>query len=429
MASANPPPRPEARKGKKWEFNTPPGWVVPPAGWEPGPGWRPEESWPEAPAGWQFWKSERDPDQPRRVSTLLKATGTGITLVATVAAAYFGYAALHNDKFSTADWVQRANAECDQQVGSLNQSLFNGLAPQTTGQNGSVGGQSAQVTKVNALLGATNSMSKVVGGLTAIRTPTDGGATQVQAVLTSGAGVVTNLQKLSAAFENFADNMPGTTVSGDLAQEAAAISAFGPSMVSWEKAIGALKLKQCPFYTDHPATPVLPVPSAAPSVQPVASPSPEPDLSPNTGPSPATALNTGEEQLVSSLNPNVLINCTGRPDLETGAVVAAVNCHTVTPGPAKLPLVVRFSSLSSGLSWFEANAAGAVDHDDCPAGQKLGTWSHANIVAGPLGCLFTGGYLRVVWVIDSALIGVIADGSSGSTVYTWWTNSAYLASG
>jgi hypothetical protein len=50
-------------------------------------------------------------------------------------------------------------------------------------------------------------------------------------------------------------------------------------------------------------------------------------------------------------------------------------------------------------------------------------------VAGPLGCLFTGGYLRVVWVIDSALIGVIADGSSGSTVYTWWTNSAYLASG
>ncbi len=38
-----------------WTFNPPPGWPVPPAGWQPPPGWQPDPGWPAAPAGWTFW--------------------------------------------------------------------------------------------------------------------------------------------------------------------------------------------------------------------------------------------------------------------------------------------------------------------------------------------------------------------------------------
>jgi hypothetical protein len=34
----------------------------------------------------------------------------------------------------------------------------------------------------------------------------------------------------------------------------------------------------------------------------------------------------------------------------------------------------------------------------------------------------------MVWVIDGALIGVIADGTDGPTMYAWWENSAYIVS-
>jgi len=39
-----------------WVFNPPPGWPVPPTGWQPSSGWQPDPSWPAAPAGWEFWK-------------------------------------------------------------------------------------------------------------------------------------------------------------------------------------------------------------------------------------------------------------------------------------------------------------------------------------------------------------------------------------
>ena len=36
-------------------FNSPPGWPMPPQGWEPPPGWAPDPSWPLAPPEWVFW--------------------------------------------------------------------------------------------------------------------------------------------------------------------------------------------------------------------------------------------------------------------------------------------------------------------------------------------------------------------------------------
>jgi HNH endonuclease len=39
----------------RWQFNPPPNWPQPPAGWSLAPGWQPDPSWPPAPSGWQLW--------------------------------------------------------------------------------------------------------------------------------------------------------------------------------------------------------------------------------------------------------------------------------------------------------------------------------------------------------------------------------------
>jgi hypothetical protein len=38
-----------------YEFNAPPGWLVPGGDWVPPDGWIPDSSWPAAPEGWTFW--------------------------------------------------------------------------------------------------------------------------------------------------------------------------------------------------------------------------------------------------------------------------------------------------------------------------------------------------------------------------------------
>ena len=52
---AEPAYKPVTPSVHQWQFNAPPGWPVPPAGWSSEPGWRPDPSWPPAPSGWQFW--------------------------------------------------------------------------------------------------------------------------------------------------------------------------------------------------------------------------------------------------------------------------------------------------------------------------------------------------------------------------------------
>jgi hypothetical protein len=34
----------------------------------------------------------------------------------------------------------------------------------------------------------------------------------------------------------------------------------------------------------------------------------------------------------------------------------------------------------------------------------------------------------MVWAADTSLIGVVADGTNGATMYSWWTNWAYVLS-
>lgn len=38
-----------------WSFNAPPGWPIPPGGWQLVPGWQPDPSWPAVPDNWTWW--------------------------------------------------------------------------------------------------------------------------------------------------------------------------------------------------------------------------------------------------------------------------------------------------------------------------------------------------------------------------------------
>ena len=45
------------------EFNPPPGWPKPPAGWNPPKGWTPDPNWPAPPVGWELWVSRNEAPQ------------------------------------------------------------------------------------------------------------------------------------------------------------------------------------------------------------------------------------------------------------------------------------------------------------------------------------------------------------------------------
>jgi hypothetical protein len=45
------------------EFNPPPGWPKPPAGWNPPKGWTPDPNWPTPPVGWELWVSRHEAPQ------------------------------------------------------------------------------------------------------------------------------------------------------------------------------------------------------------------------------------------------------------------------------------------------------------------------------------------------------------------------------
>ncbi len=58
------------------QFNAPPGWPTPPAGWMPMPGWQPDRTWPPAPPGWAFnVKPYEPPPRSRSRLALLAARG------------------------------------------------------------------------------------------------------------------------------------------------------------------------------------------------------------------------------------------------------------------------------------------------------------------------------------------------------------------
>lgn len=152
-------------------------------------------------------------------------------------------------------------------------------------------------------------------------------------------------------------------------------------------------------------------------------PSASPSPSPSPSPSSTTSLSAAEEQLVNMLNSSVLDNCTSRPEGEGGDVLAAVNCSAVRSGPTLRPLAETLTA-GSAETWFQNVTSSFTSNDNCPGGEYVGTWQSGSTVEGQLGCgLQSNGLYRIVWIVDGD-IGLIADGSNGQSLYSWWKASA-----
>jgi hypothetical protein len=417
MAFTGIPPRPDDSSGTSWVFRPPPGWPVPPAGWQPPPGWRPDPAWPPAPADWDFWSRPRG-RKPSRYSVLVKSIAGTLTLTATVAGAYFAFRSQPHSP-TTAGWISQANAACERDIGPLQMSSFDAGLPtsdQTAGQNVSAGQLTAR--HVRDLIATEGTLSKINGDLAELPVPQDSREPAVQAVLRTGTALVGSLDRFSGAMQAALDSSSAVSAAQITTEVKDADGAL-VRQLAWEKAIQVLGLRNCPYWTAHP-------PSVAPTVAAPTAPAATP-TAPQTGQ--VSSLTAGEQQLAARLSPNDLTNCVGRPDLETGDVVAAVNCQSVQFGPAERPLVVQFANAGGALAWFQDQTADFVNRDDCAAGYEVGTWDHDGLLEGPWGCAYTSNSdFRMVWVADASLIGVVADGSNGTTMYSWWTNWAYVVS-
>ena len=94
-------------------------------------------------------------------------------------------------------------------------------------------------------------------------------------------------------------------------------------------------------------------------------------------------------------------------------------------GPTLRPLVETLSAGTAG-TWFQNQASGVTNNNDCPDGEYNGTWSHNGVVAGQLVCkVESNGLLRMAWTIDGN-IGVIAEGSDHDALHNWWRGNACL---
>lgn len=415
------PPRPADTPDRSWIFTPPPGWPAQPPGWQPPFGWQPDPSWPPAPAGWEFWRAV--PHRKRRgVSFYIKVFTGVITFAATLAGLYLAFSSRPHP-FTSRDWTRKANAACEKDSGDVAQATSKGIISLTRLLGGQSGMADPQAVVEN-LVDVAGAESKVLGELRDLTPPVDR-RSDVNAVLSTGDALVSNTRIISVDVSTVLLGTPDPSGRGSAAVTTELSDALKANFLtvvpSWRKAIGPLGLNKCPLWVSDPnVTPTLP----GPVVFPTTPGTPAPTTS-----SPAPSLTDGEQQLVGLLDPSILTSCDGRPDQEGDGVVAAVNCSPVRAGPTKRPLVVRFADAASAQAWFTSATRGIIDENDCAAGQKLGPWTHNNVNVGLLGCTATttGGF-RMVWVIDSALVGVIADGSDGTVMSDWWQQSAYVVS-
>jgi hypothetical protein len=298
-------------------------------------------------------------------------------------------------------------------------SFFEALLPpsdQAAGQNASAGQQVAG--HLRDMISEESSLSKLNGDLAALQTPEDSRAPAVRAVLGSGNALVDSMDTFSGVMQAAVDS--GSASSAQIAALVRDGDVVLVRQLTWQKAIRVLGLTRCPFWTAHPLRVAR---TLAPPTAPATTPPPVPTTPP---PGPASSLTEGELQLADQLNSNDLTNCVGRPGLETDGVVAAVNCQSVQPGPTESPLVVQFSDAGAAQAWFQDNTSGFVNDNDCAGGHELGTWDHDGFLAGPWGCAdVSGGDWEMIWVADNSLVGIVADGSDGSALYSWWTNWGY----
>jgi hypothetical protein len=91
-------------------FNPPPGWPVPPRGWNPPQGWQPDPSWPPPPPGWEFWVTEAAPAVPQLPDR--KAGGL-----------FGGKKRLEEENAQLREWVERLGGMDAMRIAAMNEAL------------------------------------------------------------------------------------------------------------------------------------------------------------------------------------------------------------------------------------------------------------------------------------------------------------------
>ena len=98
--------------------------------------------------------------EQRGTSFYIKAVAGVLTFAATITGTYLAYLAIKGQPQTTANWVRQANAACDQDIGPLHMSIYDGLVPSAVDQGNSPA-QPSLVSKVSALIAFEGSLSKL----------------------------------------------------------------------------------------------------------------------------------------------------------------------------------------------------------------------------------------------------------------------------
>lgn len=109
----------------EYRFNSPPGWPIPPVGWQPPQGWQPDPTWPPAPPGWQFWVPVQvppplaplhqvPPSVPAPVPVLPERSGGGL---------FGGKKKLEAENAELRAWIERLGGMDAMRVSALTEEL------------------------------------------------------------------------------------------------------------------------------------------------------------------------------------------------------------------------------------------------------------------------------------------------------------------
>ncbi len=409
MQSGGPPP------GKQYRFNSPPGWPTYPPEWVPPPGWQPDPRWPPAPPGWPFWSEIAAPEKKPR-KTLTRAVQVTVAVVSFTATVVGLVAAIKTwpKGVSESDWAKKANATCEKYFGDVVTPTL-AVVPQIAAATADNGSDPSKFTQISAqLAGISSGFGKMTSELDGLDAPKN--HEDVDNLIKAGRAMSAEFGDLAAAMTaEVTDTEPAKRLA-DTQAAMKDLQQISDSARTWGGLATTLQLDQCQGFASFATTP---------TPGPV-SPTPPAPLSPTPG-----QLTGAQLALVARIKSSVLTGCrptTQAPPLGT----VAVNCNPVAAGPTKMPAVIQFTSQAAMNQWMSTNWQSSVTglSTDCAQGNYNREWTSPatnNQRAGQVVCKQTASNdFTMAWTFDTALIGVVAEGPDGATIFQWWKNNAYL---
>jgi hypothetical protein len=396
--------------GKRYRFNSPPGWPTYPPEWVPPPGWRPDPSWPPPPPGWPFW-SEIAPPQNRQRRPLNRIVQVGVAVVSFIATVVGLVAAIHSwpKGVTEADWAKKANQTCEKYQGDIMQPLLT-VSPQLSQLQQGGNADTNQLVQISVQVGSiSGAFSKLTSDMEGIEAPKND--QNINDLIKTSQDISAEFAALAAVVNRAA--MKQTTDS-DAASVNQADKRFNDvSLLAWDSLSTTLHMDQCVQLTSQLADTSTPA---------------------STSPSPSPAqLTAAQQSLAAQLRTSVLTSCIAAPIQLPPGVVAALDCQAVATGPTKLPLVMQFSNLTAMNSWLKSGWEAGITQPMgtvCSDGDYQQQWQSQltpNLRAGELVCVQAGtNDFRMAWTFDSAAVMVTAQGTDGATLYQWWQKNAYL---